>query len=953
MNPYRYIVQGLRLLMAAFLVITLLAVAGPFFSYHMNAPTQTQVALFRGANQNNDGVNWVIRNQKAALSGGASADLIFVSSAKNFEETVRKNISHNTVVFEMLCSEMEKGSESQKLLNQLTGVDFSGFVGKTFLDLGDREEVPENLIRSYEALYQAEWSFSGEGLVLFSAENVIVFLKGKDYSGRLTLKEDALQVPYTGYFEVITAQGKPLAELRLDTTETGAKRLSDYGMTGSFPALVKIHSPLYDGYYYSVNLGNQLVDVPASYESMAFLMRHKGIYNRITDEKAYWQWYVPRLASLMHTKHSYEWASAKGAGTHTFVADNANIFRVDSLGNRSPFFIKGINLGAALPGKTFTEFPQDKAVYRHWMEQMHSLNVNTIRVYTLLPPAFYEALHDYNAGRDEPLYLLQEIWPEEHPANADYLGKAYNQGYRNEIAWTISAMHGDVNIPKRDYRAYGFYHTDVSEYILGYLVGREMEPQEVMTTDRLNQGYAFKGAYFYSDPDASPTEAWLAGSCDTVLQIDSEKYGDKHLAAIVSWPTLDPLSHDSEWNSSGDKSLQYNDSAVVDIGHIGVEKSKVAGFFGAYHIYPNYPDFMNLDSEYEGYNDGAGQLRYGGYLKAFMAQHTRYPAVVAEYGISTSMESAHYSPDGLHHGGLSEQEQAQGIVRMTDAIFREGYSGAVVFEWMDEWAKKTWTTEPFMIPYNRHMLWHNALDPEQNYGLMAYRESDPVYGADKNTAGMVKNFKGIRIGQNEAYLFIDMTFNDAGEIGKPFELALSTDSERGTPDKWEFLLKFRDSSELLVNPGYNWTKGNYQAIAADFTAFERLEQVTNTENTTKSGVKTPAVSQNLSALRKGSFLIPQNSIQVSGNHVVIRIPYGLLGISDPSSQRILSDGRQHITTALDSIETVKNDVIRFEIQINGETLSFTEKMTAWEMPLYREELKSGAGIIGNHFKSLP
>ncbi len=952
MSPYRYIIRGLRMLMAALVIVTLLAAVVPFLRFQMKAAAQTQVALFRETDKANDGVNWILNNQKARVIKDAPADLIIINTVKNFQETVGKNVNHNIMVMEMLCSKMGMETEDQRLVRQLTGAEFTGFVGKTFLDLGNTEEIPARLIQLYEEQYTNKWTFSGEGVVIFSEEDVLVLQKGKDYAGRLMLTEGALKVPYSGYFEIINSKDAPLAELKLKTTETGAKRLAGYGMNGSFPALMHTSSPLYDAYYYSVSMGDQRVDVPASYDSIAYLMRHKGVYNRMTDEKAYWKWYVPRLTSLLYTKHAYDWTASQQRDTHTFSADNARIFSSDILGNKKPFFIKGINLGAALPGTAFTEFPQDKKTYLQWMEQMQRLNVNTVRVYTLLPPVFYEALYDHNKGRGEPLYLLQEIWPEEHPDRSDYLSEAYNKDYQKEIAWTVSALHGDANIPKRDYRAYGLYHSDVSDYVLGYLAGREMEPQEVTATDQRNQGYAFKGEYFYSEPEASPTEAWLAASCDYVLDFENERYGDAHLTAIVSWPTLDTLSHDSEWNSSGDKTLQYNDSISVDIGNIGINKGRVPGFFGAYHIYPNYPDFMNLDPEYAAYNDAAGRFRYGGYLKAFMAQHTRYPAVVAEYGISTSMESAHYSPDGLHHGGLSEQEQAQGIVRMTEGILREGYSGAVVFEWMDEWAKKTWTTEPYMIPYGRHLLWHNALDPEQNYGLLAYRESDPAYGADRNN-GTLQGIETIRIGQNEAYLFMEIGFADGADIQKPFELTLSTDSERGAQDNEEFLLKWNAAPELLVNPGYNWTKGRYQAVDAEFEAYEPLEQMTNKENITKSGIRTPAVTQNLSRLRIGTFQIPQNHIQVDGNHLVIRLPYGLLGISDPSSQTILSDARQHVTTELDSINTVKNERLRFQLVMDDNILSFTEKMTSWEAPTYRPELKSGVPVLAEMFKTLP
>lgn len=92
-------------------------------------------------------------------------------------------------------------------------------------------------------------------------------------------------------------------------------------------------------------------------------------------------------------------------------------------------------------------------------------------------------------------------------------------------------------------------------------------------------------------------------------------------------------------------------------------------------------------------------------FKEFIQEHTKYPALVAgEFGLPTGMGNAHTNPDGLHHGGLTEEQQGEGIVRMMKTIKAEGYAGGLIFEWMDEWAKKTWMTEPFMIPYDRHIF---------------------------------------------------------------------------------------------------------------------------------------------------------------------------------------------------------------------------------------------------------
>lgn len=46
---------------------------------------------------------------------------------------------------------------------------------------------------------------------------------------------------------------------------------------------------------------------------------------------------------------------------------------------------------------------------------------------------------------------------------------------------------------------------------------------------------------------------------------------------IVSWPMLDVQEHDSEWNASGLKSLEYNDKVSVNINHISTGNKLQAG----------------------------------------------------------------------------------------------------------------------------------------------------------------------------------------------------------------------------------------------------------------------------------------------------------------------------------------------------------------------------------------
>lgn len=69
-------------------------------------------------------------------------------------------------------------------------------------------------------------------------------------------------------------------------------------------------------------------------------------------------------------------------------------------------FWNGVNLGTTLPGHSPGELTPTKEDYLRWFGQMEEMNVDVVRVYTILPPHFYETLHEFNSTREDPLWLV-------------------------------------------------------------------------------------------------------------------------------------------------------------------------------------------------------------------------------------------------------------------------------------------------------------------------------------------------------------------------------------------------------------------------------------------------------------------------------------------------------------------------------------------------------------------
>src|SRR5450759_3610343 len=195
---------------------------------------------------------------------------------------------------------------------------------------------------------------------------------------------------------------------------------------------------------------------------------------------------------------------------------------------------------------------------------MAALELRAIRIYTILRPCFYAELAAYNrAHRDAPLYLVQGVWiPEEQfLAGQDLYAPAVRSGFLREIDDAVKAVHGELRRSPRRGAASGTWTADLSRWLLAYSLGVEWDPRATRASDEKNAGRpAFKGTFFSSTADASPTESWLAMALDRCAS-DEAARGLTMPLTFTNWPTTDPLRHP-------DESLSGEDVVGVDANHI-------------------------------------------------------------------------------------------------------------------------------------------------------------------------------------------------------------------------------------------------------------------------------------------------------------------------------------------------------------------------------------------------
>ena len=621
------------------------------------------------------------------------------------------------------------------------------------------------------------------------------------------------------------------------------------------------------------------------------------------------------------------------------------------------FFVKGMNLGLGLPGYFPGEYPVLKGTYLKWFRQIADLGVNSLRIYTVHPPCFYEALAEFNQG-GKKLWLFQGIWAE-LPEDGDFDSSQYLAYIKQSIRDAVDVVHGAASLPEKPGYAHGSYAFDVSSHTAAFVFGREWEPCAVKHYNLSRQGKTgdWQGE-FLGIAQGTAFECWVTRICDYLLTYEHGKFSQTHPLSVANWPTLDPLSHPSESNHEDELLRQglkartnacneNEDMASLDVAKISVKQG--SGFFATYHVYPYYPDFINND-----YLDAPDPYR--AYLHDLKKHHGSQPVLIAEFGLPSSREVTHWQRDGLHHGGHDEKAQGEGNGRLMQSVFKSGMAGGMLFSWFDEWFKRNWLFLPYEIPAERKPLWFNLQDAEENYGLLAAYPGYPRKLV--SLSGKLDEWSNARTLYQKDGLSVSHRFNDGFDASRTLRRLLAQHDEgflyllletagpidftkagymigldTCSPESGEFLLPLETKlkvpvgmkfvmhfsgerkSRLLVCKGYdkylNYAGGEIIPGVSDRGEWVVMQNRTNSRRISKDGSRFyPSRVFSMSNLRFGS--LEQGSprfdsladFHVTGSIIEIRIPWGLVNFTDPGSRTVLWQDGKGKTRITDGIRCV-------------------------------------------------
>ena len=358
-------------------------------------------------------------------------------------------------------------------------------------------------------------------------------------------------------------------------------------------------------------------------------------------------------------------------------------FTIYSEGRWQKKFLKGVNVGVGKPGTFPGEYAITKAEYLRWFQNISDMNAEVIRVYTTLKPDFYDALHEFNKTAKKPLYLLQGVYMREESIRILEDAHSNNSQIKREFIADaqelVDVLHGRATLPEKPGQPSGDYKSDVSEYVIGWILGIEWDPMFVIRTNKRNANKNnYSGKVLYTEK-ASPFEAFLCEVGDKVLTYEFEKYNMLRPVSYSNWLTTDIVKHPNEPFSNEDK-------VEVNMEHIKGRSEFKPGIFASYHVYPYYPDFLNYQRSYTEFKDDSGKINtYRAYLRDLFKQHTM-PVLVAEVGVPAARGMAHVNiHSGYNQGRHDETEQGRILSSLLQDIYAEGYCGALLFSWQYEW----------------------------------------------------------------------------------------------------------------------------------------------------------------------------------------------------------------------------------------------------------------------------
>ncbi len=802
-------------------------------------------------------------------------------------------------------------------LSSLCGVKPTGWVGRYIYDLQDFTDVPDWAPPMYEKQEGVEWQFSGPGILLVSAEKIIVLEQKTDFESKNLLEihiNDAYKkefrrcdrVNFYNWFEIVepTSNAEVIASFEFDVNATGMEKLK--GVLKS-PIFCAISRKTEDGkapvYYFAGDFNDYV-----SHENYNRFLFADTVYRWISYDRQgdisnfYWNFYNPLMKKILADITPHEKSDEKADGAaRSRVSDSG--FQIYSDGEWEDIAVNAVSINACEPGEK--GYSRNYTYYESLVAETVKIGANCIYAKDILPPEFYRAVYAKNAASgSSPIYIIQNVALPE---------KADEEEIQSMLKSALDVLHGNGSYTSDGNGGAATYFIDISDYILA------MTAEAPGMTD----GYAYSGKY-------------------------AEGNGAQGVSALI-YDTLQSYSEDTY--GYGIPIGIYADAA--EISGSGPETDGAYDLNGIVRDNPFNTDYfftcVSLDSVTQLISSAAGKLAdktdpYAYTLDA-LNQASDDRLLISGVGVS--------SANGFgNRAATTEKAQGQQTVALLKSADGAGVLCAVAADINDDWSAVSDEMYPYTVPLENNYMWQNVADTAQTTGFVALDAAAPeetgINLADDDRVQMMS------LSSNESYFYITVQLlTEIDFTTEQFFIGIDTyqrnDGEyyyasEYTPTSlsgMEFVLRFdsKQKGGLYVVSSYDRSNGSY-VTKESYTGSYRL----------------------VSELTYGGFSSGDNQFYQTGSTVYIRIPWSWLNVTEPSGKIVINNegeisGQAKTVSTNGAIVSVliadkqSKDQLYLFPETKQDPAYKTYKWASWEKVSYTMREKESFALIKNYFSS--
>lgn len=633
----------------------------------------------------------------------------------------------------------------------------------------------------------------------------------------------------------------------------------------------------------------------------------------------------------------------------SFVTENDRIYHLLNNGEKEEFTVKGVNVTSSFNIHGRSEYYMGSEDYLRWFAMISDMGANAVKAFDIMDDDFYHALYLYNSENEKPLYLFQTVNLEDAVIEGPY--SAYDREFMDAMIskgrMLVDILHGNRSADFGDY-GYFSYKYDVSDWVIGYIIGSQFSQDMIIYTDKSCQDRNGYDGYFFSS-EGSPFESAAAMIMDEISYYEYDKYNTLKLIGVSSDQSYDMLHYDDNAVKNGNSyERMIGKYATFDPEHIVSKDNLLSGYFASYNVYDfvdgfkNYLDIEDMEKYADILNEVDDNEIFGGYL-GFISQYHDIPVIIGSVGFSSLY--AYTTVDNMN----SELSQGELLLETYNTVLDDGLSGMIVSTFNDEWDNRTWNVA---YRYNNNNLgsFNDITSENEGFGLISFE------------SGTVR-IDGIDSEWNDEYLVhegdmdIYVRFDEIGmcimidgyDSDKALYIPIDTTDRSGSNECSELNLNFSEDADFIVvidsNESYLLVHERYDGARASYLKEINGENpyVSFPDIDSDSFVRYLMVMRNddMDLLKTSNHLntydagiLKEDRDYKSSDVLEIRIPYGMLNFYDPESGLIHDDYYENYGVKGMKIKDIyigadtdgdNIEMYEFEYDFEGDERSYYEK----------------------------